>query len=168
MRLLLLACTPLFALACQSPAGIADSGPSALFERSTSAPVHIVSVGGSLVGSEEKYGLTAQKDANGEVSGHLVVRLLDHVVSFTGDVTCLQVQDNMAWIGVLITKSDATTGPMVEGRSFWFRVQDNGEGADAPVDRISSLNPGGGAARCNERRTGLSLAWEMQGNVQVR
>jgi hypothetical protein len=74
----------------------------------------------------------------------------------------------MAWVGVHITKSDATSGGFVEGGSFWFRLQDNGEGADAPVDRISSLNPNGGSARCNERRTGLSLAWEIQGNVQVR
>ena len=112
--------------------------------------------------------MTAHKDADGNVSGHIVVRLLNHVTSFSGEVTCLQVQDNLAWVGVNITKSDAPSGAWAEGGSFWFRLVDNGEGADAPLDRISSLNPNGGSARCNERRTGLSIAWEMQGNVQVR
>lgn len=174
MRCLPFACAALLALgACQSPSGLADFQPAALFERSASAPMNIVSIGGRLPLGElgfpdEWYAMTAQKDANGEVSGHINVRRLDGTTSFTGDVTCLQVQGNMAWIGVHITQSTATSGAFSEGGNFWFRAQDNGEGANAAADLISSLNPNGGSARCNERRTGLPLAWELQGNVQVR
>lgn len=174
MRQLPIACTVLLVLAaCQSPVGVADSGPTAQFNRSPTAPVHIVSLAGKLDLSaygipDETYAMTAHKDADGAVSGHITVKGLNGEISFTGDVTCLQVQDNLAWVGVHITRSDASSGPYGEGGGLWFRLQDNGEGADAPVDRISSLNPNGGAARCNEKRVGLSLAWEMQGNVQVR
>jgi len=112
--------------------------------------------------------MTAHKDADGHVRGSIAVRLSDPVVSFRGDVTCLQVQDDLAWVGVRVTQSDAALGSFAEGGTFWFRVQDNGEGANAAADRISFLNPNGGAARCNEKRTGLGLAFEIQGNVQIR
>lgn len=158
--------------ACDAPSPLAPPEHTPSLARSTSAPVAMVSLGGKLDLSmfllpDETYAMTAHRDADGDVRGTFNARLSDPVVAFRGDVTCLETVGSMAWVGVRITDSDATGGPWAAGGSFWFRLQDNGEGANAPADRISSLNPAGGAARCAERRMGLSLAWTIQGNVQV-
>jgi len=122
--------------------------------------------------ANEIYGIVAKKDGNGNVEGQATVVGLHvddtQLVNLHGDVTCLQVSGNQAWIGVTVTQSTAAPGPYSVGGSFWFRVQDTGEGENAAADRISNLNPNGGAARCNEMRAGLPLAWEIIGNVQVR
>ena len=157
---------------CEQSASTTAPDLQAPFERSASAPVLKVTMGGKLDLSEfnlpdETYAMVAMKDADGNVSGNIRVRLSDPLLDFHGDITCLQVQDNLVWIGVVVTKSSVTSGSYAEGGSFWFRVQDNGEGSAAPIDRISSLNPAGGAARCNERRTGLQLAWTLHGNVEI-
>lgn len=166
---------------CSSPVAVTDStadarmGPTVSVRQSQiDAPwVHQVTVAGAIDLSayalpDEHYSMHAQRDAQGEVRGNITVKLSDPLVSFRGDVTCLQVDGHLVWVGVQITKSDAASGSFAEGGSFWFRVQDNGEGARAPADRISFLNPAGGAFRCNEKRTGLSLAFELRGNVQVK
>jgi hypothetical protein len=158
--------------ACEQPVATTEPALLPAFERSESAPVLQVTLGGKLDLSvfnltDETYAMPAMKAGDGSVSGRFRARLSDPVLDMQGDVTCLQVQHNMAWVGVLITKSSATSGAFAAGSSFWFRVQDNGEGIDAPIDRISSLNLGGGAARCDEKRTGLQLAWTLHGNVQI-
>lgn len=159
--------------ACSAPVTSLDAPPAPRFDKSPSSPVHVVTVAGNLDLSmfgvtNERYAIVAQKDGSGNVQGRATVIGLNQTVNLHGDVTCLQVSGTLAWIGVTITESTDADGPLSAGGSFWFRVQDNGEGANAPADRISALNPAGGAARCNEMRTGLPLAWEMIGNVQVR
>jgi hypothetical protein len=168
---------PLLGVAVMSGCGTAtapaDQSSAAVFHRAFSAPVRHVTLAGKLDLSafglpDETYAMHARRDADGGVRGQIEVHLSDPLVDLHGDVTCLQVDGSLAWVGVQVTRSDATDGPFAEGGSFWFRVEDNGEGANALPDRISFLNPAGGAARCNEKRTGLPLAFTMQGNVQIR
>ena len=164
----------LLLVACESPVALPDgTGGAPAFVRSPDSPAHIVSLAGKLDLSaydltDETYAMNARVSGDGDVDGHITVKLSDPVVSFKADITCLQVSGNLAWVGAVVTESDATSGSYAAGGSFWFRLQDNGEGSSALPDRISFLNPNGGAARCNEKRTGLSLAFEIQGNVQIR
>jgi len=159
--------------ACNAPVTAVDAPSAPRLDKTLAAPVHVVTVAGnldlSMFGlSNERYAIVAQQDGSGNVRGSATVIGLNQAVNLHGDVTCLRVSGSLAWIGVTITESSEAVGPFVVGGSFWFRVQDNGEGSNAPADRISNLNPAGGASRCNEMRTGLPLAWEMIGNVQVR
>lgn len=167
-----LACAALMN-ACGTATAPADQVSDALLQRSVSAPASMVTLAGKLDLSayglpDETYAMHAQRTPDGQVRGQIEVHLSDPVVTFHGNVTCLQVDGALAWVGVQITRSDADVGNFAEGGRFWFRVQDNGEGAKAAPDRISFLNPAGGDARCDERRTGLPLVFEIQGNVQIR
>lgn len=143
-------------------------------DRSSTAPVHRVTGGGKLDISNfdptlppETYAFTASVDGEGNVSGQMQVRFSDPLVSFHADVTCLAVSGSDAWLGIVVTHTDAPD-LMPLGAQRWVRVQDNGEGASAEPDRMGFFLPGGGAARCNERRpAALPFAW-LHGDVQVR
>lgn len=98
----------------------------------------------------------AQKHADGSASGsfNLITASGVHV---TGNVSCLRVVGNEAWIG-----GEAKSG-VAEGTRVAFRVQDGGEGAGS-ADRISGVfsNRGcAGAAR-------LGMFTVDAGNVQVK
>jgi hypothetical protein len=76
-------------------------------------------------------------DKGGEVKGKLQ---LDYKASrgsdLKGEVECVQVEGNQAWLGGRITRSDVPEG---EAIAFWLRVEDNGEGAGAAPDRWSDV-----------------------------
>ena len=80
---------PILALAaCGESPRIVEPVPQSLaLARSSAAPVHMVSLGGKLDLSafnlpDETYAMTAQRDANGNVSGNFMAKLSDPVVSF--------------------------------------------------------------------------------------
>jgi hypothetical protein len=85
------------------------------------------------------------------------------------DVTCMSVQDNIAWVAGIITKVD---GPIAqEGTVSYFYVIDHGEGV-ATVDEISGLRLNDVAGEdelfCDEQPLLLVKTAIERGNAQVR
>ena len=163
--------------ACGGPADapVAPRDPSSpRMDRSSAAPVHRVTGGGKLDISNfdpslppETYAFEASVDADGHVRGQMQVHFSDPLVSIHAEVTCLAVSGSDAWLGIVVTASDDPT-VLAVGAQRWVRVRDGGEGATAEPDRMGFFLPGGGAARCTERRpVALPFAW-LHGNVQVR
>jgi hypothetical protein len=112
-----------------SPAGSAGSGTYALLGTTPTA---------------FDYGAVAQPI--GGVGGAIFVSTVfqGFAIEFEGDVTCVTVDsvNHRAWIGGVITANRSahpsfTTPRTQVGHDIWFRVVDNGEGADAPADRAS-------------------------------
>lgn len=86
---------------------------------------------------------SAVERPDGEVSGNGMAHLIGGSPDFMFTVECVSFDGNQAWIGTRVTK---TAFPIPEVGGFW--VQDNGEGAHADPDLISSFNftqglPGG-------------------------
>ena len=83
-----------------------------------------------------------------------------------GDIDCLRIVGNRAYMSGMNTKS---TDPRVHGRPFFFSVQDNGEGKNAPPDRISfhlTFLPPGPSFACNVPFA--EPEHPVQGNIQVK
>lgn len=97
---------------------------------------HKVTGGGWFIpdGEEQKttVSFTAQIDAEGNVKGQMQaqIRFPDGKFTFHGDVIGLEVNGNVAWMLVEVTKtSDPDMLPI--GAKFPVEVTDNGEGKDA-------------------------------------
>lgn len=110
-------------------------------------PIHKATGGGSIPipGTEvESYGFQAQINADGSVKGKAVFQFRPQDARFFGDITCLQVNANDAWIGGELTQVDAEGFPPLPIYFLW-QVRDNGQGANAANDQVSvvllSLNP---------------------------
>ena len=122
-------------------------------------------IGGEL----RTFAFTAQKHADGSVTGQyqLINRASDARVH--GEVTCLSVVGNRAWIGG-VQKNGSEGFP--EGLENGFRVVDNGEGANDPPDQLSLMfvnaPPGFAQAYCNARPAAPPLFPIEGGNIQVR
>lgn len=160
--------------ACDGPASTTPTLPESARTSRSAAPVHLVTGGGKLDVSNfdpalppETYAFTAAVDADGQVRGQMQIRFSDPEATVHAEVTCLAVSGADAWLGIVITRSDAPDVLPV-GAERWVNVRDNGEGESAEPDRMGFFRPGGGAARCNERRAvPLTFAW-LHGNVTVR
>jgi len=161
-----------------APTAVAAAGPS--FAQSANAPVHIVTGGGiidfsSLGGGAgpENYGFTARVDGNGVASGQFQAHFSVPDVVFHAEVTCLAVNGNDAWIGMVVTGSNDPSTGMAGGAEGIIRIQDNGANADTP-DKIGFwVGPAGSgfSSRCLLMRTGGAFAslfdW-THGNATVR
>lgn len=140
-------------LGCQGPTDVttASSGTPA-YAGSGSPIVHRVTGGGRLDLSAfgdlrpETYGFNASIDAAGNVRGEVEIHFADPALTLHVAVTCLSVSGNDAWIGGVVTHTSNPGRP--EGMELFFRVQDNGEGANAPADRMSGVFTFRQASRC--------------------
>lgn len=124
----------LMSLAAQSAA---RSGPSA--SGGSHLTVHDVFGLDTLVLRE--FGFTARLKSDGNADGWFDFRDVEDGVPFTagGEVTCLTVIGNDAWIGATITKSNE---PTFVGLGGWWHVTDNGQGAGSPPDITTFLGVG--------------------------
>jgi hypothetical protein len=109
------------------------------FARSTKAPIHIVSGGGLIDFSpqflvQENYGFSATIDADGRVRGEFQSDFAVPDVVMHAKVTCLAVDGNDAWIGMVVTQTQ-DEGLLALGTEAILRVQDNGANGDTP-DKI--------------------------------
>lgn len=89
-------------------------------------------------GNEAQRAFTAQgspTSAKGQIQQKLVDPSGNLVRQFHGVVDCYFQEGNRARFSGVITKS---RGEDVEGQFFIYAVEDNGEGANAPVDRIAA------------------------------
>jgi len=90
------------------------------------------------------FSFNAIAHANGSATGRFFhsVEFQGQLVEFDGRVTCLAVdaQNHRAWIGGVVTKNNSEHPAFLTerhevGDDIWFRVLDNGEGANALPDR---------------------------------
>lgn len=136
-------------------------------------PEHKVSGGGSAPIPEmpmESYGFQAQIDAYGDVKGKAVFQFRPQEARFFGDITCLQVNGNDAWLGGELTQVDAEGFPPLPIFFVW-QVRDNGQGAAADSDQVSvlllSLNPDF-ADRCTTEPVSPAPLIDLtNGNIKV-
>jgi hypothetical protein len=86
----------------------------------------------------------AKVDKDGTTSGsfELHARQGEPDVAFHGNVLCVGVTGNRAWLVGQVTSSDLTPPPVVVGRYSFWQVKDNGEGANAAPDEISAMAVG--------------------------
>ena len=102
---------------------------------------------------------------------------------YRGVVTCVSVDpvNNRAWIGGVVTENNSThplgSEPRKQvGRDIWFRVVDNGEGADAAPDRTTVAGFEGDAGVITSAEYCATQPWaandantwpRVGGNIQV-
>lgn len=112
----------------------------------------------------------ANRDSDGSTSGRFVAhsRQNDPDNSIKGDVVCVTVINNRAWMVGLVTESTAPTAPV--GTYTRFRVADNGEGGNSAPDQISLMEVGvvGFPPYCFTVPERPALVDIEAGNVQVR
>jgi len=101
---------------------------------------------------------------NGEVRGSLTLHNRVNDTFIRADIDCLRVIGNTAHMSGVITRSSE---PAFEGLRAFFRVQDNGEGANSPPDGLSFLNVGPNVPDCN---SAFSPPFQVieGGNIQVK
>ena len=140
------------------------------------APVHFTSAvslvngpssnghGNITLGELRTFSYHAMTLKDGSVRGSLTLHNRDSGNFIKADINCLRVVNNIAVMSGVITKS---TDPTFEGWGGFFRVQDNGEGANSPPDGMSLLNLGPTVPNCNSAFAPPFLAIEG-GNVQVK
>lgn len=110
---------------------------------------------GTLIfdGAKQTFSFHA-REVNGEVKGSIQVKMrnlfgtdLDYIVH--GEITCMLIEGNMATLAGKIIRDNNVYWELVqelwpwyecpECNYFWFRVIDNGEGANSPPDQFSDI-----------------------------
>ena len=147
---------------------------------SAAGVVESVTGSGHFTGSNGElvtFSYNAMLHDNGLVTGHYQINLrsLDTVIH--GPVTCLSVVGNRAWVGGIAEQIRSSNPGLaaLEGNDMWFQVQDNGEGANDPPDRTTSVGvtplggpPGQAQAYCDAMPAPITFRPIEEGNIQVR
>jgi hypothetical protein len=96
----------------------------------------------TINGGLQTYSFNAIQNRNGSVSGHLTVDSRGQNSVFHGDVNCLIINGNEAFISGIITNVTPNSDPSafaLLGQLFVLRLVDNGEGSPNPVDLVSDV-----------------------------
>lgn len=166
LRYSLLFVVPVAFMGCQSDTFV-EPQVSPSFSTVGQIPVHIVSGGGTVEvpSGRSTYAFHASVKADGAIDGQVEIHFSSVPVEVHGIVTCLSVVGNNAWLGAVITRSDAAFPGLAVGREIVWRVQDNGKGADAGTDRVRGFALRA-ADSCNNRPLFTLREW-TNGNVQI-
>lgn len=72
-----------------------------------------------------------RRSGDGSLSGHYFyqVSFLGSTNSYSGEIVCLKVEEDRAWIGATV---DESTNPDRVGTYSWWQVKDNQDNDDAP------------------------------------
>ena len=121
-------------------------------------------------GTFRSFSFTARRYADGTSSGELQLnsRSFDVVVHIKID--CLRVVGNVAHLSGRITRINNPAEGTV-GELNRVEVRDNGEGAKAPPDQVSTIpaNPNeDDPTTCKDPPTNATIRTVQRGNVQVR
>jgi hypothetical protein len=121
-------------------------------------------------GTFRSFSFSARRYADGTSDGQLQLnsRSFDVVVHIRID--CLRVVGNVAHMSGRITRINNPEEGEV-GELNRVEVRDNGEGADAPPDQVSTIpaNPGDAdPTTCVDPPTNSTIRTVQRGNVQVR
>ena len=127
------------------------------------------------------FSFTAVEYDDGTFSGQFQLEIMESAVGSTNpaitrwlqaEVTCVTVIGNEAWIGGVIRNSSI---PFNVGKETRFRVEDNGQGANSPPDRMTTttgipqpVGSGHAQAWCTNTPQARVLNPVARGNLQVR
>ena len=147
-------------------------GMVVLVSPASSAPNPVVeSANGSghrISGGEfRSFSFSAVRRADGTTTGQAQVypRSLDAFAHIAID--CLTVDGNFAHMSGTVTHT-SDPAVFIAGEQVHFAVEDNGEGADAPADRVTGI-PENESLTCeDELGSRATFSNIVRGNVQVR
>lgn len=139
------------ALACADPTSAVQSPATSVLSDRPSASVGGVAL--SVTGSGHvirdlgngpeltTFSYNAIRRADGNTTGQFQFNFRAAEVVVHGTVTCVTAAGNVAWIGGVIDwlRSDDPADQELVGTDIWWRVTDNGEGANDPPDLTTSL-----------------------------
>lgn len=156
--------------ACEGdPTAPPDSGPdfdiAASPTRGVTGSGHIAFASGL-----REFTFHAVQRPDGTVGGSYKIELTSLDLFFTVDVSCLAIEGNTAWVAGHI--SDTNASFVQVGSVSYFYAIDNGEGAGAPADVVSTARindvAGEDVLFCTDRPLLLPSFPIEQGNVQIR
>ncbi len=127
---------------------------------------HMVRPDGTL----RSFSFTARQYADGTSAGELQLNSRSFDVIVHIKIDCLRVVGNVAHMSGRITFVDNPDEGEV-GELNRVEVRDNGEGANAPPDQVSTIpaNPGNAdATTCVDPPTNTTIRTVHRGNIQVR
>ena len=163
-RLGALALVAVFGIACSETPTANDIDTRPQLNRSA-GPVVSSASGAWVINGVRVIAFTARLHADGTVRGQWE-RVNQPGRTNHGDVVCLTIIGNQAWIGTI------TRIGLQAGQEGGFRVIDNGEGANAATDQASlqfvNLGPGGAAAYCAAAAATPALFTVGAGNIQIK
>lgn len=90
---------------------------------------------GRISGTDRVFSFHVTTRPNGTVQGQGTLNRTDTGTRFKFDIDCISVVGNVATMSGTVTNSN--NFPNSPGSPCWFRVQDNGEGSNAPADEIT-------------------------------
>jgi hypothetical protein len=121
----------------------------------------------TIAGGLQTLSFHAREFRDGTVTGSTVAKSRAQNVRIFADLDCLFVVGNTAVLSGVVTQSDNPLFPV--GRGAIFRVVDNGEGANDPVDMMTDviIFAVPSALRCQTNFSAPLMPVE-EGNIQVR
>ncbi|MBT8274718.1 MAG: hypothetical protein KJO39_01105 [Bacteroidia bacterium] len=138
------------------------SGPSASGQGTISLDV-IPPVGEGF----RHFSFHARVKKNGSVQGSGVLTYVGGQRNLQFDIDCLEVTGNLAVMTGVVTRDNQF--PELEGRLCWFKVIDNGEGANADPDQMALFYTGTDPAVYTCTNNFEVPVYDIEGgNVQVR
>lgn len=152
----------------------AKSAPAAAASSQASGPVIQSATGAghfTIAGELRTFSFTALKYADGTVQGEYELFSRVSGTRIHGDVVCLSVVGNHAWVGGSQDQGSNPAG-FPEGLENGFQAVDNGEGEGDPPDELSLMfidgAPGFAQAYCDIMADAPPLNPIEGGNIQVR
>lgn len=91
----------------------------------------------TFFGEKQTFAFHARELKDGTVKGSYEVRAHAFDIRLHGNIDCLSISGNSAIMSGVVTHSNFPPFPV--GIDAWFRVVDNGEGANAPADEWTDL-----------------------------
>jgi len=117
-----------------------------------------------FLGFQRLFVFHANTMPNGSVKGNGVLKYLDGELDSRFSIDCISVEGNVATMsGTIIEHSD----PNRVGWDIWFKVIDNGEGANSETDQMTPQGFGPTLFDCSFPYV-LDLYEITTGNIQVR
>ena len=178
---LVVAATATLSISCSDSAALTapDDGAGSIAAAKLGQSADLQSASGSghyhtQDGLWRTFSFNGTKKPNGTVTGRFHFRIHDAQGAGSriwGDVTCLTIEGNRAWLGGYVTKAG---NPNHIGRAHGFSVVDNGQGQGAAADQVTVTWPGSSNPPFDEpdeyceSKPDQQLHLVEAGNVQVR
>lgn len=178
---LVVAATATLSISCSDSAALTapDDGAGSIAAAKLGQSADLQSASGSghyhtQDGLWRTFSFNGTKKPNGTVTGRFHFRIHGAQGAGSriwGDVTCLTIEGNRAWLGGYVTKAGNLNHI---GRAHGFSVVDNGQGQGAAADQVTVTWPGSSNPRFDEpdeyceSKPDQQLHLVEAGNVQVR